>query len=46
MTVEREVIRHLAEHGGAADALCYPGCRTRFVRDPDSFLPSGAGSGA
>jgi xanthine dehydrogenase accessory factor len=46
MTVERDQVRHLAEHGGAVYAFCCLACRTRFVRDPDSFLPAGAGSGA
>lgn len=45
MTVEPEQVRHLAEHGGVVYAFCCLACRTRFVRDPDSFLPAGAGSG-
>ena len=40
MTVERAHARHLAEHDGVVYAFCSLGCRTRFVKDPASFLPA------
>jgi xanthine dehydrogenase accessory factor len=39
MTVEREHIRHLAEHDGVVYAFCAVGCRTRFVKDPSAYVP-------
>jgi xanthine dehydrogenase accessory factor len=38
MTVDRDRARHLAEHDGVVYAFCSLGCRTRFVKDPASFL--------
>jgi YHS domain-containing protein len=38
MTVDRASARHLAEHDGAVYAFCSIGCRTRFMKDPPSFL--------
>jgi len=40
MTVEREHVRHLAEHDGVVYAFCTLGCRTRFIKDPAAYLPS------
>ncbi len=40
MTVEREHVRHLAEHDRAIYAFCTLGCRTRFIRDPGAYLPA------
>lgn len=39
MTVDRKDARHLAEYGGVVYAFCAMGCRTRFIRDPASFVP-------
>jgi len=45
MTVEREQARHLAEHDGIVYAFCSIGCRTRFIKDPSSYLaPSTLGA--
>jgi xanthine dehydrogenase accessory factor len=44
MTVEREDARHLAEHEGVVYAFCSLGCRTRFMKDPTAYLPTGASS--
>ncbi len=38
MTVDRDHARHLAEHEGVVYAFCSLGCRTRFVKDPATFL--------
>ncbi len=38
MTVERAQARHLAEHDGTVYAFCSIGCRTRFIREPVSFV--------
>ena len=46
MTVERDHARHLAEHDGIVYAFCSLGCRTRFVKDPASFLSASADAGA
>ena len=46
MTVDRDHARHLAEHDGTVYAFCSLGCRTRFVKDPASFLSAPADAGA
>jgi len=38
MTVERAHARHLAEHDGIVYAFCSIGCRTRFIKEPLTFL--------
>jgi xanthine dehydrogenase accessory factor len=38
MTVDREHVRHLAEHDGVVYAFCSMGCRTRFIKEPAAFL--------
>jgi xanthine dehydrogenase accessory factor len=38
MTVERAQARHLAEHDGVIYAFCSIGCRTRFIREPATYL--------
>ena len=38
MTVERAHARHLAEHDGVIYAFCSIGCRTRFIKEPVSYL--------
>ncbi|HET7704413.1 MAG TPA: XdhC family protein [Candidatus Limnocylindrales bacterium] len=38
MTVDRSRARHLAEEGGIVYSFCSIGCRTRFMKDPASFL--------
>jgi xanthine dehydrogenase accessory factor len=38
MTVERAHARHLAEHDGLVYAFCSIGCRTRFIKEPATFL--------
>jgi xanthine dehydrogenase accessory factor len=38
MTVDREHVRHLAEHDGVVYAFCSMGCRTRFINEPAAFL--------
>ncbi len=38
MTVERAHARHLAEHDGVVYAFCSIGCRTRFIKEPVTFL--------
>jgi xanthine dehydrogenase accessory factor len=40
MTVEREHVRHLAEHAGLVYAFCSLGCRTRFMKDPSTYVPA------
>jgi xanthine dehydrogenase accessory factor len=38
MTVDRARARHLAEHEGVVYAFCSIGCRTRFIKEPATFL--------
>jgi xanthine dehydrogenase accessory factor len=38
MTVEAATARHLAEHEGIVYAFCSIGCRTRFIREPTTYL--------
>jgi xanthine dehydrogenase accessory factor len=38
MTVDRQHVRHLAEHDGVVYAFCSMGCRTRFIKEPAAFL--------
>jgi xanthine dehydrogenase accessory factor len=38
MTVEAAHARHLAEHDGIVYAFCSIGCRTRFIREPATYL--------
>jgi xanthine dehydrogenase accessory factor len=38
MTVDRASARHLAEHEGVVYAFCSIGCRTRFIKEPSTFL--------
>ena len=38
MTVEAAHARHLAEHDGIVYAFCSIGCRTRFIKEPATFL--------
>ena len=38
MTVEAAHARHLAEHEGTVYAFCSIGCRTRFIREPATYL--------
>ena len=38
MTVERAHARHLAEHDGIVYAFCSIGCRTRFIKEPATYL--------
>jgi xanthine dehydrogenase accessory factor len=38
MTVERAHARHLAEHDGVIYAFCSIGCRTRFIKEPATYL--------
>jgi len=42
MTVEPAHARHLAEHDGIVYAFCSIGCRTRFIKEPQTF-PDAAG---
>jgi Cu+-exporting ATPase len=42
MTVERDAVRHIAEHGGLVYAFCSVGCRARFVKDPAVYAPATA----
>lgn len=46
MTVDRKDARHLAEYGGLVYAFCQMGCRTRFIRDPASFVATPVSSEA
>jgi xanthine dehydrogenase accessory factor len=39
MTVDPATARHLAEHGGLVYAFCSIGCRTRFMREPEAYVP-------
>ena len=45
MTVDREHVRHIAEHGGQVYAFCSIGCRSRFVREPSAYVGTGIGTG-
>ncbi|CAN5535202.1 hypothetical protein BH20CHL7_BH20CHL7_19340 [soil metagenome] len=38
MTVEGSHARHLAEHDGTVYAFCSIGCRTRFIKEPVTYL--------
>jgi xanthine dehydrogenase accessory factor len=38
MTVEAAHARHLAEHDGVVYAFCSIGCRTRFIKEPGTYL--------
>jgi xanthine dehydrogenase accessory factor len=38
MSVDRAHARHLAEHDGVVYAFCSLGCRTTFVKAPESFV--------
>jgi xanthine dehydrogenase accessory factor len=38
MTVERAHARHLADHDGVIYAFCSIGCRTRFIKEPATYL--------
>jgi xanthine dehydrogenase accessory factor len=38
MTVDRAHARHLAEHEGVVYAFCSIGCRTRFIKEPVTYL--------
>jgi xanthine dehydrogenase accessory factor len=44
MTVDRATARHLAEHDGVIYAFCSMGCRTRFIKEPVTFLSASAPS--
>jgi len=46
MTVDPAQARHLAEHAGTIYAFCNLTCRTRFVREPATFVPSSISSEA
>ncbi|HSO30308.1 MAG TPA: XdhC family protein [Candidatus Sulfomarinibacteraceae bacterium] len=46
MTVDRKDARHLAEYGGLVYAFCQMSCRTRFIRDPASFVATPVSSEA
>lgn len=39
MTVEREGVRHIAEHDGIVYAFCCVGCRSRFMKEPTAYVP-------
>jgi len=45
MIVERATARHLAEHAGIVYAFCSIGCRSSFVREPETYIGSGAPTG-
>ena len=38
MTVDRAHARHLAEHEGVVYAFCSVGCRTAFIKEPETYL--------
>lgn len=38
MTVEREHVRHIAEHAGVVYAFCCVGCRSRFMKEPTAYV--------
>jgi xanthine dehydrogenase accessory factor len=40
MTVDRSTARHLAEHEGTVYAFCSIGCRTRFMKEPATYVAS------
>ena len=44
MTVDREHVRHLAEHDGVVYAFCSMGCRTRFIREPTAYVTASVSS--
>jgi xanthine dehydrogenase accessory factor len=44
MTVDREHVRHLAEHDGVVYAFCSMGCRTSFIGEPTAYVPSSVSS--
>jgi xanthine dehydrogenase accessory factor len=44
MTVDRAHARHLAEHDGVVYAFCSIGCRTRFIKEPVTYLTADAPS--
>ena len=44
MTVDRATARHLAEHDGVIYAFCSMGCRTRFIKEPATYLSATAPS--
>jgi xanthine dehydrogenase accessory factor len=44
MTVERDHVRHLAEHDGVVYAFCSMGCRTRFIREPTAYVAASVSS--
>ena len=44
MTVDRDDIRHLADHDGVVYAFCSIGCRTRFIREPTAYVGGGVRS--
>jgi xanthine dehydrogenase accessory factor len=44
MTVEREHVRHLAEHDGVVYAFCSIGCRTSFIREPTAYISASVSS--
>ena len=44
MTVERAHARHLADHDGVIYAFCSIGCRTRFIKEPVTYLEATAPS--
>jgi xanthine dehydrogenase accessory factor len=44
MTVDREHVRHLAEHDGVVYAFCSIGCRTSFIREPTVYVPASVSS--
>jgi len=46
MTVDPAQARHLAEHAGTIYAFCNLTCRTRFVREPATFVPASVSSEA
>jgi xanthine dehydrogenase accessory factor len=38
MTVDRNNVRHLAEHDGTVYAFCSMGCRTQFIKEPTAYV--------
>jgi Cu+-exporting ATPase len=44
MTVDRDSVRHLAEHDGVVYAFCSMGCRTRFIREPTAYVEASVSS--
>ncbi len=38
MSVEREGAKHTFDHAGETYYFCSPGCRERFIGDPDGYL--------